>query len=94
MVATAAATSLLDWEQGPVHDPVPYFWSDQFGRKLQYVGAHLPDDVLALDRAEDGSLLRATWSRDGLLTAWLGVDLAKELLAARTAVGSPVGALA
>ena len=94
MVATAAAGSLLDWEQGPEHDPVPYFWSDQFGRKLQYVGAHLPDDVLALDRAEDGSLLRATWSRDGLLTAWLGVDLAKELLAARTAVGSPVGALA
>ena len=93
MVATAAATSLLDGEHGPEHDPVPYFWSDQFGRKLQYVGAHAPDDELTVDKAEDGSLLRATWSRDGVLTAWLGVDLSKELVPARTAVGGPVAAL-
>ncbi|QCC76443.1 NAD(P)/FAD-dependent oxidoreductase [Nocardioides daphniae] len=93
MVATAAATSLLDWSTGPEHDPVPYFWSDQFGRKLQYVGVHAPDDVLAIDKAEDGSLLRATWSRDGVLTAWLGVDLSKELIPARTAIGGPVAAL-
>jgi NADPH-dependent 2,4-dienoyl-CoA reductase/sulfur reductase-like enzyme len=94
MVATAAASSLLDWEQGPEHDPVPYFWSDQFGRKLQYVGAHGPEDELALDKADDGTLLRATWSRDGVLTAWLGVDLSKELVKARSSVGGPLSALA
>lgn len=94
MVATAAASSLLDWEQGPEHDPVPYFWSDQFGRKLQYVGTHGPEDELVVERADDGTLLRATWSRDGVLTAWLGVDLSKELVKARTAVGGPVSAVA
>jgi NADPH-dependent 2,4-dienoyl-CoA reductase/sulfur reductase-like enzyme len=93
MVATAAASSLLDWEQGPEHDPVPYFWSDQFGRKLQYVGAHGPEDTLTLDKGTDGSLLRATWSRDSVLTAWLGVDLSKDLVKARTAVGGPLSAL-
>jgi hypothetical protein len=94
MVATAAASSLLDWEQGPEHDPVPYFWSDQFGRKLQYVGAHGRDDDLSIDKADDGTLLRATWSRDGVLTAWLGADLSKELVKARSSVGGPLSALA
>ncbi|WP_166133036.1 NAD(P)/FAD-dependent oxidoreductase [Nocardioides ochotonae] len=93
MVATAAVGSLLDWDQGPEHDPVPYFWSDQFGRKLQYVGAHLPDDTLDLRRGPDGTLARATWSRDGVLTAWLGVDASKDLVKARAATGSPVSAL-
>src|SRR5690606_39436942 len=92
--ANAAAASLLDWEQGTEHDAVPYFWSDQFGRKLQYVGVHGPNDDLTVDTADDGSLLRAVWSRDGVLTAWLGVDLSKDLVKARTAVGGPVSALA
>ena len=94
MVATAAASTLLDWEQGPEHDPVPYFWSDLFGRKLQYVGAHRLDDALTLDRGEDGALRRALWTRDGVLTAWLGVDATKDVVKARTAVGGPAEALA
>lgn len=89
-VATAAVGSLLDWDDGPEHDPVPYFWSDLFGRKLQYVGAHAAGDELRLHPADDGSLGRATWSRDGVLTAWLGVDSAKDLVRARTSVGGPV----
>lgn len=89
-VATAAAGSLLDWDEGPEHDPVPYFWSDLFGRKLQYVGAHAAGDELDLRPADDGTLGRAVWSRDGILTAWLGVDAAKDLVKARTSVGGPV----
>lgn len=89
-VATAAAGSLLNWDDGPEHDPVPYFWSDLFGRKLQYVGAHAAGDELRLHPADDGSLGRAVWSRDGVLTAWLGVDAAKDLVKARTSVGGPV----
>ena len=89
-VATAAAGSLLDWNEGPEHDPVPYFWSDLFGRKLQYVGAHATDDEVRLDRALDGSLARAAWSRGGVLTAWLGVDASTDLVKARAAVGGPL----
>jgi len=94
MVASAAAATLLDWDEGPEHDPVPYFWSDVFGRKLQYVGAHRLDDALVLDRDERGALRRALWTRDGVLTAWLGVDATKDVVKARTAVGGPVEALA
>lgn len=93
MVATAAAASLLSWTDGPEHDPAPYFWSDLFGRKLQYVGAHVPTDAVHLEHQPDGSLGRAVWSRDGLLTAWLGVDVPKEVVKARMAVGSPLAAM-
>lgn len=90
MSATAAVGSVLDWANGPDHDPVPYFWSDLFGRKLQYVGAHAVGDDVRIDRQDDGTLLRVVWSRDDILTAWLGVGLAKDLVSARTCVGRPV----
>ncbi|CAO5187874.1 3-phenylpropionate/trans-cinnamate dioxygenase ferredoxin reductase component [Frankia sp. AiPs1] len=32
--------------QAPVYDPVPYFWSEQFGRMIQYAGRGGPDDEL------------------------------------------------
>lgn len=93
MVATTAVNTLLSWAEGPEHDPVPYFWSDLFGHKLQYVGAHAPSDTVTLERSPDGSLSRATWDRDGTLTAWLGIDAPQAVVAARTAVGGPLAAL-
>jgi NADPH-dependent 2,4-dienoyl-CoA reductase/sulfur reductase-like enzyme len=39
-----AAANILGGTE--VYDPVPYFWSDQFGRMAQYVGHHGPDDQL------------------------------------------------
>lgn len=92
-VASAAVGSLLDWSAGPEHDPVPYFWSDLLGRTLQYVGAHAADDAVDVDRGEDGSLVRARWTRGGTLTAWLGVDARAEVVNARTSVGRPVDEL-
>lgn len=93
MVATAAATSLLNWADGLEHDPVPYFWSDLFGHKLQYVGAHSPSDAVSLQRNPDGTLARALWSSGDTLTAWLGIDAAKDVVQARMAVGGPLAAL-
>lgn len=93
-VAGVATQTLLGILDGKEHDPVPYFWSDQFGRKLQYVGAHAPTDTLDLEVGDDGTLVRARWStEDGSLTAWLGVDLPTDVVKARAAVGGPVSAL-
>lgn len=89
MIAPAAAGSLLNWDQGPEHDPVPYFWSDQFGRKLQYVGAHAPTDTVHVRRDADGSFAGASWSRGSILTAWLGVDATKDVVNARMSIGGP-----
>jgi hypothetical protein len=39
-----AAANALGAEQD--YDPVPYFWSEQFGRMVQYVGHHEREDHL------------------------------------------------
>ena len=39
-----AAANILGGSE--VYDPVPYFWSEQFGRMVQYVGHHVPADQL------------------------------------------------
>ncbi|MBM7365846.1 FAD-dependent oxidoreductase [Gordonia hydrophobica] len=83
--ATAAAALLGD---ASPYDPVPYFWSDQFGHKIQYVGSHGPDDTVAVTLSDHGVLDTVTWtSPDGALSAWLGVDRPRDLVPARMAVG-------
>ena len=97
--AVAAASVLAHLsgsaESPAPHDPVPYFWSDQFGHKLQYVGAHDSADHLTVEAGQPGPHeppgpgLLATWrDPDGTLTAWLGVDRMRELVAARRSVGT------
>jgi NADPH-dependent 2,4-dienoyl-CoA reductase/sulfur reductase-like enzyme len=88
--AVAAAT-LLAGDSGdageagerPVHDPVPYFWSDQFGHKIQYVGAHAAGDR-PIERAAGAAPGRTvSWIDDaGRVTAVLTVDRPRESAAA------------
>ncbi|MFG2221754.1 NAD(P)/FAD-dependent oxidoreductase [Streptomyces sp. NPDC048644] len=51
--------------EGVVYDPVPYFWSEQFGRFVQYAGHH--------DRADE-----LVWRGDPESAAWSVVWLRKE----------------
>lgn len=92
--ASVAAQVLLDATTDgsgtdlPVHDPVPYFWSDQFGRKVQYVGHHGPADRADIDTS-DGDRPAVRWySPGGTLTAWLGVNRMKELVPARKQIAT------
>lgn len=85
--ATAAVALLGD---APAYDPVPYFWSDQFGHKVQYVGSHGPSDQVSITTSDSGDLDTAIWTdTDGTVTAWLGVDRPRDLIPARLAVGTP-----
>jgi NADPH-dependent 2,4-dienoyl-CoA reductase/sulfur reductase-like enzyme len=85
--AVAAATVLAgdpgDDGERPVHDPVPYFWSDQFGHKIQYVGAHAAGDR-PIERAAGVVPGRTvSWIDDaGRVTAVLTVDRPRESAAA------------
>ena len=56
----------------------PYFWSDQYGSRIQFAGTALPDDEITIEAGdcESGSFL-ATYRRDGRLVAVLGVDQPK-----------------
>ncbi|MER6975843.1 FAD-dependent oxidoreductase [Streptomyces carpinensis] len=88
--ATTAAAALLQGDDAPAYDAVPYFWSDQFGHKVQYVGRHSADDDVAVTTDDDGNLATAEWrSADGSRTAWLGVDRPKEVVKARVSIGQP-----
>jgi 3-phenylpropionate/trans-cinnamate dioxygenase ferredoxin reductase component len=88
---TAAARTLLHDDAATdalvPHDPIPYFWSDQFGHKVQYVGHHTPDDTVVWRDPDDGTGRAVAWlAPDGRLNAVLAVDRPKELVQARRAI--------
>ena len=77
----AAARSMLG--RGDPYGPVPFFWSDQYGLNLQYVGhASGHDEVVLRGSVEDGSW-SAFYLRDGRLRAALGVNRYRDVSAAR-----------
>ncbi len=87
--APAALAAVILDPQAPVYDPVPYFWSDQFGHKLQYVGAHDADDRQVWRRAPDGALRGVAWlGAAGELTAYLAIDRPRDALQARLGIGA------
>ncbi|MEU6868939.1 FAD-dependent oxidoreductase [Streptomyces sp. NPDC046876] len=66
-----------------VYDPVPYFWSEQFGRFVQYAGHHAGADTL-LWRGDPGeSAWTVCWLRAGSLVAILAVGRPRDLAQAR-----------
>jgi 3-phenylpropionate/trans-cinnamate dioxygenase ferredoxin reductase component len=73
-----------------VYDPVPYFWSEQFGRMVQYAGHHAAADRL-IWRGDPNA---ATWSACWLsgdtprLTAVLAVNRPRDLLQGRRLIAA------
>ncbi len=83
----AAATSLLAaaaGERPPSFAPVPYFWSDQYGLRIQYVGASRPgDEMVVVDGSLDDRRFVAVYGREGRIVAALAVGRARRLMAYR-----------
>lgn len=83
-----AADALLTGDDAEPYDPVPYFWSDQFGHKLQYVGRHRDQDTPSLEITDEG-LGAVSWHDDeGRLSAWLGIDRPRELVSRRQQIAT------
>jgi 3-phenylpropionate/trans-cinnamate dioxygenase ferredoxin reductase component len=76
--AVAAANVLGGHE---VWDPVPYFWSEQWGRMLQYAGHHPAGDRLVWREA--GETWAAFWLAGDRLVAALTVDRPRDLVQGR-----------
>ncbi len=70
------------------YDPVPYFWSEQFGRMLQYAGHHAAADRLVWrgDAGEPG--WGACWLAGDRLVAVLTVNRPKDLTQGRRLIES------
>jgi len=80
--AHAARALVRGGEAAGPFAPVPYFWSDQFGTKLQFVGSCGADDEFAIveGSVDDGRWV-AAYGRDGVTVAALCVGWPARLAA-------------
>jgi NADPH-dependent 2,4-dienoyl-CoA reductase/sulfur reductase-like enzyme len=76
-----AAANILGGDEP--YDPVPYFWSEQFGRFVQYAGHHGGTDTMLPRGDLAGSAWSVLWLRDGLLVAVLAVGRPRDMAQAR-----------
>ncbi|MFF3482469.1 NAD(P)/FAD-dependent oxidoreductase [Streptomyces sp. NPDC002701] len=70
------------------YDPVPYFWSEQFGRFVQYAGHHGSADTMVWRGGPDGPAWSVCWLRDGRLVAVLAVGRPRDLAQGRRLIES------
>ncbi|MEV7954997.1 FAD-dependent oxidoreductase [Streptomyces sp. NPDC088141] len=72
--------------EGPApqtYDPVPYFWSEQFGRFVQYAGHCAAADTLLWRGDPADPSWSVCWLRDGVLVAVLAVGRPRDLAQGR-----------
>ncbi len=87
---SAAAANLLaelaGQERTP-YAPVPFFWSDQFDSRIQFVGrAHGDDEVRVVTGDLDGKFM-AIYGHGGRLRGVLGVGMPKPVMRMRRLIG-------
>jgi 3-phenylpropionate/trans-cinnamate dioxygenase ferredoxin reductase subunit len=73
------------------YDPVPYFWSEQFGRMVQYAGYHGHSGRLILRGDPAGQRWGACWLDGDALVALLAVDAPRDLVQGRRLIESGAG---
>ncbi|MFF1463644.1 NAD(P)/FAD-dependent oxidoreductase [Streptomyces sp. NPDC058330] len=81
------ATALVEGD-APAYDPVPYFWSEQFGRFVQYAGHHAGSDTLLWRGAPTDPVWTVCWLREGVLVAVLAVGRPRDLAQGRKLVAA------
>ena len=79
--ARVAAANVLGGDEA--YDPVPYFWSEQFGRMVQYAGRHTPGDDLLWRQDPDAAGWTVLWLRGEVPVALLTVDRPRDLAQGR-----------
>ncbi|MCX4582772.1 NAD(P)/FAD-dependent oxidoreductase [Streptomyces sp. NBC_01481] len=82
---TVAANVIASARREPeqIYDPVPYFWSEQFGRFVQYAGHHATADTMVWRGDPAGAAWTVLWLREGALVALLAVGRARDLAQGR-----------
>jgi NADPH-dependent 2,4-dienoyl-CoA reductase/sulfur reductase-like enzyme len=85
----AAARSMLAASRGEEPEPytsVPFFWSDQFESRIQFVGrAHGGDDIHVFAGSTDGAFA-ALYGWEGRLRGVLGVSMPKMVMPFRALI--------
>jgi 3-phenylpropionate/trans-cinnamate dioxygenase ferredoxin reductase component len=65
---------------------VPYFWSDQYGLRLQMYGRGRADDEIVTREGATAESFLAFWLRGGRLAAAAGIGAARDLRAAKSLI--------
>ncbi|CAM5362636.1 NAD(P)/FAD-dependent oxidoreductase [Streptomyces purpurascens] len=85
----AAVTNLLAGRTVETATALPYFWSDQYGARIQFAGRRTDGDTVRITEGElsdgapaEGGFL-ARYQRDGRTTAVLAVDRPRPFMRAR-----------
>ena len=81
----AVAAALADGV-ARTYDPVPYFWSEQFGRFVQYAGHHAGADTLLWRGDPADPSWTVCWLRGEVLVAVLAVSRPRDLAQGRRLV--------
>jgi len=80
------------WVTGASHDDllIPYFWSDQYGKKIQMLGhAHPDDDVTMVAGSADDRRWLALYSRAGTVTGAVSLSSPRALMLSKVLLESP-----
>jgi 3-phenylpropionate/trans-cinnamate dioxygenase ferredoxin reductase component len=89
----AAAKRLLAEHHGTepeVFDPVPWFWSDQYDRKIQLAGrSSADDDVEVVIGSTDEHRFVALYGREGRVVGVLGMNRPRHVMQLRSLVEEP-----
>ncbi|MDQ1714422.1 MAG: hypothetical protein QOC60_367 [Frankiaceae bacterium] len=87
----AVAANMLAGDS-PVDDVVgrPYFWSDQYGVRVQVVGTRADGDELTLESAAGSARTTGLFSRNGVVTAAFAMNAAGQLPRLSRLVGQPL----
>ena len=77
----AAARRLLAGDDAEPFAPVPWFWSDQYDRKIQLAGRSGPDDdVLVVTGSPEERRFAAIYGRGGRIVAVLGFNRPRHVM--------------
>ncbi len=87
MAAFAARRLLTDDDDAEPYTPVPWFWSDQYDRKIQMAGRARPDDDLAVvaGSLEDRRFC-VLYGRNGQVVGALAMNMPAQVIRYRRAI--------
>lgn len=87
-----AAIALLAGSDAPEFATVPWFWTDQFDRKLQLAGRIRPDDeMLLVDGSLDERRFVALFARAGRLVGVMGMNRPGPVMRLRARIAERIG---
>jgi NADPH-dependent 2,4-dienoyl-CoA reductase/sulfur reductase-like enzyme len=70
---------------------VPYFWSDQYGKKIQMLGhPRADDDVVRVSGSDEDAKWLALYSREGIVSGIVTLNNPRDLMLSRPLLEEPV----